>query len=411
MIDESARLAQPQAEQHPHTGSGILLATWMRRARGLNKQQRYVIAGLVGLAAILVGWLWWRQRGDITLTIEAPVYRVDNLLSLRLVGDQEAHVSANSQEFAAATPAIREAIPNYLEAASPIYDIRVDQGMVQIAAQGGMDLAAAPDLYTWDQTAAEWRFVPARIDSTNGLLVAAIPAGPLALFRVSGAAPLLGTVIAPYQTLDAQSLMNLVLVTSVHTQIDGTLTPIALSSEIAGGRAIFPVINVRDWDAQSVILTQASVRQAHIQSIVELATSQNLAGVVLDYGEITPEQSEAFHRLVEDIGAELDQHQRLLAVRVTTPEADGSGWDTGGYDWQRLGRAADLIVATPPGDPGAYRDDGAAARFMAWAAGQVSRLQLILSFSTLSIDEWGSILNPIAYDYALAPLDAVSSDS
>jgi hypothetical protein len=109
------------------------------------------------------GWLWWRQRGDVTLTAEAPVHRIDNFMSLRLVSD-EARVRVSSQEFAAASPALREAVPVYLEAASPIYDIRVERVLFRSQPKVEWISAAAPDLYTWDQAADQWRFVPAEID-------------------------------------------------------------------------------------------------------------------------------------------------------------------------------------------------------------------------------------------------------
>ncbi len=418
MVDKSTHLVHPSREQHPdpsrvYVGGAPLLvkllAALTRRIPWLEGPLRYLPLGLAVLIILVGAGLVWSQRGFARLTRDERVYQVDHLLSLQLLGDRSARFRIETSGLADSSSAMQEALPSYLEPMSLVYDIRVRGGDIQLVLGGIPDDAVAPpDLFAWDQSSGTWVFVPTTFDPSSGAIFAGVPDGPIAFFQLSGVAPLIGTQLEQGHTLGNEKLFNVILISGFEGQPDGTLEfeqpPTAVSS--TSRAAILPVISVPDWDAQNAIFERRDVREVHLQSIVTLIDEHDFSGIVLDYGELSPGQSEAFHKLVEVLNEQMED--RLLAVRMPTPEPHILGWKTQGYDWRRIGQAADLLIVHPPGNPASYQPGGEVDRFLAWAAGQTNRLKLVLAFSTLSVDEWGLTRNPIPYEYALAPLGGVS---
>ncbi|HEC22412.1 MAG TPA: hypothetical protein ENI95_05805 [Chloroflexi bacterium] len=393
-----------------------MLPVWFSRLRELFSL-RPVRAGLAaGALIILAAGLTLALGGrGIRLSESRPALPVDDLLSVELADGGTARVrvevipleDALGDDPLPTWQAARDALPAYLEPASPLYRIsaRGDVRLV-IRAEGEAADARMLDLYRWDAEAGEWVFVPVSMGEDGSFRAESVD-GPVALFRTGAAAPLIGTVLEEGQPLNGMqaALLNTLFVAGTEGQADGSLEigDLALESLPPGSYAVLPVVRYPDRKALSRMLNSRAARQRHIEGLVALTEREGIAGLAIDYGEVDPEDGEAFHRLVEELAGELAD-EKLLAIRLPTPEGSGQGRDTSPYDWQRLGRVADILIVTPPANPGDYIPGGPADEFLTWASGQISRRRLYVAFSSLSVDEWAGRQYPITFEYALAPL-------
>lgn len=242
--------------------------------------------------------------------------------------------------------------------------------------------------------------------------------GPLTLFNPSSSrpddpitvAPLIGAVIGDGQSLAAPitRTLNLVLVEGAAAQSDGSLDTAGLNVANRSNADYALLLVVKppaDHDA-AALLNDSATRRALTSSITALLQEGTYRGVVLDFGLLDKGQASDLNSLVRELAGQFG-NDWLLGVRVPTPMQNGGLWDTGAYDWRWLSAQADLLIVTPPGGPDDYVEGGLTDRFFEWARTRVDSVRLYPAFSALSVDEWGGQLNPIPYDYALAPLGVV----
>jgi hypothetical protein len=419
MFEEPTKLAPTAPDARPSTPRQEQPA-WLARAISLFRgvPTKWGVIALAGIVLVVVGLLVVGSGRTTRLTGGEPSMRVDKHLSVALEGKRAARVRVEvtpadnvfGGEAERRWLAAAEALPAYLKPISPIYELTTHSADVRLVFGLGED-AAAYALYRWDAQAGQWRFVPAQIDAEMGVLRAQPVKGPVALFWHGAVAPLIGTTLAGDQSLDGRyaAAINLLLIEGAEAQADGTLDTENLDTGTLppGSYAVLPLIRPSDPVALGELLGSNSARKAHVESVSALLAGQEFAGVALDYGEIDDAHQAAFHALVEDLASELGGQDKLLALRLPTPVQTDSGWDGGPYDWGQLGELADILIVTPPGSPGEYVPGGLTDRFLTWASGEVSGIKLYVAFPALSIDEWAGQLNPITYEYALAPLGEV----
>ena len=162
-------------------------------------------------------------------------------------------------------------------------------------------------------------------------------------------------------------------------------------------------------DALQALLDHQAARDTFARQAGVLVQEPGWGRVLVDLGPIgTPDRGNnvPIYRTAGPPG--LHWSGSPSAGRVATPATDGEAWDTGGYDWARIGAAADRLLVTPAGTPGAYYTGGTVDNFLRWATTQVSRLKLAVAFSALSANEFNGQAAPIKFEYALAPLGTVS---
>ncbi len=313
------------------------------------------------------------------------------------------------------------ALPNYLTPKSPYYMIDV-KGKDQ--SQARMDVIipneAEPwetlDLYTWDSDAGVWQWIPATLDRNNESLVAQVAALPTSVMVMQSGMvqQRFATEAAGAAAGGAEIVLTEVTVPGMLIGTLGGLTGDAAQLPIAaaGSRiAVVPVVRNwvpgRDpnWALVSDMLSMESDRKMHVENLVGLAQGGGYPGVVLDYRALQIKDSAAFATFVNDLATALHNQNLWLAVVVDTPTLtpDGS-WDTGGYDWVALGKAADQLRVVMPSDPDAYAAGGAVQQLIEWGISRIERHKLIPVFSTLSTD--GS--KPLTFDEALASLGGLS---
>ncbi len=384
----------------------LRLPVWLTR----SDRRLRVGAATVLAAALAIVILAISARSYQTLQAGSPPQPVDALLSLETVGDAPLRYRVTTADPVSA----QSALPPAAEMVSPLYDIHVrGQGQARlIFTPREADPAAWPDLYRWDTARRRWQFLPSQPDPENGRITVSLHRGRVALLQVHPTSSLLGAVIEAGSPIEGTpaGLLPALLVDAGQVQPGGVLEPMEMSLPPGEHQTIFPVIRFSGSQALSALLAQPEARRALIRYASQLAAGPGMGAVVLEAGPLEAASADAYHRLIGDAAGAVRSTGGLLAVRVPMPVGiDGRG--TEGYDWERLGAQADLIVVTPPGSPEDYSSDGSVARFLAWATGRVSRTQLVLVTSALPVDEWGDRTEPIAYDYALSALGSVALES
>ena len=391
----------------------------LRSVRLSMGQALLILLALIGLGAAL-GLIFAANSGE-KLDAEAPALDVDGVLRVTLEGSAAVRVHVDQtpvnevfgpdgvKRWAVA----RAALPSSLTPVSPLYRVTVRGGSPILLrfsppAVSSPD-AEGPDVYMWDSHSEAWQFVPVTPDAGTGGLLAGPVSGPVGLFSTAAAAPQIGVTVGPSaQPGDVPA--SLVFAEGVAAQADGSFdVGLPAASDLPGsGAQALAVIRMSSDDALQALLDHQAARDTFVRQAGVLVQEPGWAGVLLDLGPIGTPDRETTSQFIERLARQVHRSGMLLAVRVATPATDGEAWNTGGYDWARIGAAADRVLVTPAGTPGAYYTGGTVDNFLRWATTQVSRLKLAVAFSALSADEFNGQAAPISFEYALAPLGTVS---
>jgi hypothetical protein len=157
--------------------------------------------------------------------------------------------------------------------------------------------------------------------------------------------------------------------------------------------------------ALSALLASPAVYQAHAQEIAGVVRSRNYNGVLVDYRGLTPDQQAAFLDFLAHLRRALHEQGKILAVMAPLPLPGENGrFHTGGYDWNRLGRLADVLYVEAPDDPNAFVPGGLVEQSLRWLIGRVNRYQLQLVGPSRGIDLGPSGARSVAFEEALAHL-------
>lgn len=284
----------------------------------------------------------------------------------------------------------------------------------------GTALERGLELRVWNATHAEWEFVPGQIPAGDGSGAVLVEMSYLprcvALFREPPSARILGVTLAPSETFDPARLPEGARLYPVAARPlpDGRLQAVLPAGVEPGGvYRVIPV--VQNFDDPAVIdvatvralLADPALRQEHIRAVAAFALHEEnaFAGVALDYRGLPVELRPALTAFVRDLAALLHAGNATLTVILPAPVFDvpGRRWLTGAYDWGAIGQAADQVAIALPYDPGAWEPGGAVEDLIAWAIGQVSRSDLLLEVSALSIEDQGEgLFAPVSPGEVLA---------
>ncbi len=327
--------------------------------------------------------------------------------------------------------AAREAfsvLPGRLSATSPVYQIEKrgsasDKVTLTFAVpQDAQSQIDQLDLYGYDAVEKSWRFVPAQPSPDRAALVATLPALPdvIGLFRLSRLAPVVSLVVEPGHTLTSQlaNLANVIHPAGLRALPSGALQG-ALPGRIETGKgyAVLPVIrnfttpDVLDISTVVALLQNPALRQEHIRRLAETAISQPFQGIAIDYRGIPAEQRANFSEFVVELVRRVRESNQTVTVVLPFPVQAGSGFETGGYDWQVIGAAADTIQVLLPLDPHLFAAGGAVESGLRWAVGEISRARLQIALSALDVEQRGAasdLFMPIAHSEALSLLGRVT---
>jgi hypothetical protein len=176
------------------------------------------------------------------------------------------------------------------------------------------------------------------------------------------------------------------------------------------GYQIVPGIVAPDPEVVDTILRSTDLRNAHAAQIAAAVQEGNYSGISVDYRSINPTLKEQFTSFVESLSGALHDDGRTLTLTLPMPDIQGSDIDTGAYDWEKLGSAADTVIIAGEMDQELYFQRTEAA--LDYAVEQSDRAKLLLSVSSLSVERGGDGLRamPLAEALTLASTVALGSE-
>jgi hypothetical protein len=139
---------------------------------------------------------------------------------------------------------------------------------------------------------------------------------------------------------------------------DGSITGTATALPAEQTAKVYPTIAAVDGEAAAAvntILSEPGRIKSHIEAIVALADAGKYAGIDIDYRRVDASAGTEFSQFVATLAQELHKAGRSLSVTLPMPEVKDSTIDTGGYNWEALGKAADKVKLLPEVDQLAYR--------------------------------------------------------
>jgi spore germination protein YaaH len=156
------------------------------------------------------------------------------------------------------------------------------------------------------------------------------------------------------------------------------------------------------------LLIDPDARAEHIQAIVSLVQTSAYQGIDLDYRGISPDLQPGYTAFLTQLREELPGNKQL-SVRVELPhQVSADTWETGAYNWQAIGRVANVVKIPTYPDPRAYAPGGQMEAMLDWAVGQVNRYKLQLLLPTSSTEQVNGISHNISYQQALEAIGLVS---
>ncbi len=317
-----------------------------------------------------------------------------------------------------------ESIPPNLIMKSPYYRIQrkgtmPEQVVLTVPIPNEAEPYRTLDLYSWNGESWEW--LPNRKVVADDTIESELDFLPesIVVMQTHAIHPNVSTDYAVNNPIPDNVRDSLVEINpqGLFLDSDGQIVgdPGQLPPEIQN--ASYSVIpTIRNWtddgsirsDLIDNLLIDPDARQRHIQTIVDLVQRNAYQGIDIDYRGINPDLQREFTSFVQQLRAELPSNKQL-SVRVELPlQVSADTWETGAYNWQALGRIADVVKVPTSPDPKAYAPGGQMEAMLDWAVGQVNRYKIQLLLSTFSAEQVNGITRHITYQQALEPIGAVA---
>ena len=350
-------------------------------------------------------------RSPDGLTVQQAAANQSYRLSIRAILEAELDSKTPPETLAGA----REALPVNLLPVGGVYQITVcgdkrQAGVVQMEIPANAQPVDTLDLYSWNAKSKEWIWIGSTHDAAANAISASVDELPaaVALMQTTSAAPAVGVELETADSLDANLLSSAteLYLTGLVIAPDGTLG--GDHSELpaaANTQAAYPL--VRNYltrgqpnpDLVRGVLGLNDTRQTHIDSLVDLASDGRFAGVTLDYQGLTDSDLDLYTAFVSDLSEALHgQGKRLIVVLPAPSITTGGATDTAGYDWRRIGLAADA-VQSPISNPA----------MIEWATSQVNRYKLQPILSAASAEMVNNLTSAISFRQAIERLGVVST--
>lgn len=311
------------------------------------------------------------------------------------------------------------ALPSFVDIKSPIYRLAL-RGELPSAALLTVPIPndALPyetlDMYAW--TGSSWTWVPSRVIAEEDVILAELGNLPEQFDFVVAQTKLLPPVISADLIGSAvpEEASGTVVELNPHALMIGDNGQVIGTSKFDFSAdspySIIPVLT--NWRENEAIrndlvdnmLVDSTLRQAHIEAIVQAVNENNFQGIMLDYRAINPGLRSSWTEFVSLLADALHQQGKTLAVRVEYPrQVAYDQWDTGVFDWMALGKAVDVLQVPSIPDPQGFVTDGVMDQLFDWAVTQVHRHKLQFILSTRSVDLKGNNPKYVPYVDAMKP--------
>jgi hypothetical protein len=315
---------------------------------------------------------------------------------LSLLGGGDDGEAGQPQEVGCGiTARVREDLPSLPEglvSLSALYEMNVppeakEQGclVTTISLTKATQDSANLGFYTYED--GNWRRLAAATLAEDGAAAEAqltdIPANMAVLrlatarFEAIGSIPT-GGVIDPALA----GLLSIISPRDYAPAADGSITGTATALADGQNLKVFPTIAAVDGEAAAAVATILSDPgriQSHIDAIVDLAEAGKYDGIDIDYRQVDAAVGTEFSQFVATLAQELHKAGRSLSVTLPMPEVTDSNVDTGGYDWEALGKAADKVRLLSEVDQSTYRTRMGSVFRQATSVIESTKLYLVIS--------------------------------
>jgi len=154
--------------------------------------------------------------------------------------------------------------------------------------------------------------------------------------------------------------------------------------------AFYPVISASAANRGTVpivsnILADRQNRSRHVQEIVRLVAERQLAGIDIAYLDLPPDQRTSFSLFISELGQALRANGKVLTLTLPSPIKVQDRIDEGAYDWQELGKSADILQIWPYRDQSTYRRDMPA--IIEYLLGRVEPSKLVLTVTPYATEK------------------------
>ena len=202
-------------------------------------------------------------------------------------------------------------------------------------------------------------------------------------FRIQGILPT-GANLNP----DGEKLLSMLSPADYVPAPDGAVNGSPTSLAAAESVVLAPVIRASattEIQAVNSLLSSETTRNAHVEAIVRLVQANKLDGIDIEYPAIAPNLGPSFTAFVAALAEQLHRTGKSLTVAVPLPRREGGTWNTLGYDWREIGKAADAVRLLPERDQSIYRRvmrDG-----LTYVTGLVDPKKLVLTVSPYAAEK------------------------
>ncbi|MCL4395432.1 MAG: glycosyl hydrolase family 18 protein [Chloroflexi bacterium] len=319
-----------------------------------------------------------------------------------------------------------QSLPPTLDVKSPAYEPGIQGAapslsILSIPIPDNSDPYTTLDVYGYD--GKNWAKLPFQLYPNDQRIEAYLPTLPrmVVIAQTQAQVPTISADLSSASPLPSQA-------TSLVAEVNPVGLTIADGGGIAGNVPQLPatsasspyqvVPTVSDWDGTQTrgdlvenMITDAATREQHVQALVDLAVEKLYPGLNVDYQGVNANNRSDFTAFVSQLAAALHAKDKILSVTLPLPDQVAADtWQTGAYDWDAIGHAADIVKIPLPTAHEAYAGDNPPVdQYLQWAVGHVDRFKLEITFSAMGRDEFGSSFAPIGFTNAAAlmgPIDA-----
>ncbi len=374
--------------------------------------QRVLSAGYSGIAA--------NTGGSVSLSdgaqFSVPAGVMKSGVNIRLTSQtRDAFLKTN----------LGREVPPTLEVKSPLYQPALQgntptQAVLSLPIPDGADPLTTLDVYGYN--GKKWIKFPFQMYADEQRLEVylntAIPQGIL-IAQTGALAPTISADLTSKTSLPAPATPLLAEVNPLGltlVEAGGIAGSVAAMPEASAASPYQVLPTVSNFDGDTLrgnlvdeMITTPDIRKQHVQALVDLAVEKLYPGLNIDYQGISPENKKDFTAFIRELATALQAKNKILSVTMAMPEQKSlDQWDTGAYDWEALGQAADVVKIPMPNREAFAGNPTGVESYLQWVVGRVDRYKLQLAFSVMGRDEFGNAYAPIAFANAaklMGPVD------
>ncbi|MCI0477409.1 MAG: glycosyl hydrolase family 18 protein [Anaerolineales bacterium] len=321
-------------------------------------------------------------------------------------------------------------LPPTLEVKSPLYQPSLQgqpptQAVLSLPIPDDADPFATLDAYGYD--GKKWNKLPFQFfieeQRLEAYFATAVPQA-VVLAQTAALAPTISADLTSKTTLpgavgDLLAEVNPVGLTIADGGGIAGNIPALNEASAASPYQVLPTISNFDGDKVrgdlvDDMITTPQVRKEHIQALVDLAVEKLYPGLNIDYQDINPDHQKEFAAFIRELAQALRAKEKILSVTLALPDQKSADtWETGAYDWNAIGQAADIVKIPVPAREAFAGDPSGVETYLLWAVGRVDRYKLQLAFSVMGRDEFGNAYAPLAFASVaklMGPVDVVPSN-